>query len=319
MITREAKIGLIVTLCIASLIWGVNFLKGRNLFSSTNTYYAVFSNVDGLLPTNEVLLSGYKVGQVRGIQFEEGHTGRLIVTLIIGKQYKIPENSVAKLISANIMGGKAISLDLAPNNTFHAHGDTLFSSVELGLMNQLSSQISPIAQRVDALVAELTSTLGAIAQVLNQENRDNLSNSLGSLESTLSNLSVSAVSINQMLDSETGALAQTISNANAITYNLRANNTEITNIIQNFSSVSDSIAKSNLAATIHKTDSVLSSLSLMLARVNTGEGSLGKMFTNDSLYINLEQASKNLDMLLEDIRANPHRYINVSLIGGRKN
>ena len=126
-ITREAKIGIFAVISLAVLFWGVNFLKGKNIFSRTNTYYAVFNRVDGLKPTNDVLLSGYKVGLVKSIKFEEGHTGRLIVTLLVEKRYQIPRNSIVKLISADLMGGKAIRLDVPPNDEFHKTGDTLAS------------------------------------------------------------------------------------------------------------------------------------------------------------------------------------------------
>jgi phospholipid/cholesterol/gamma-HCH transport system substrate-binding protein len=312
-ITREAKIGLFAVICIAVLFWGVNFLKGKNVFSRTNIYYAVYNRVDGLKPTNDVLLSGFKVGLVKDIKFEQGQTGRLIVTILVEKKYSIPHNSVLKLISADIMGGKALRLDVTPNNTFHESGDTLTASIETGLLDQLMFEMVPIKEKAESLMGGLETTLDIISKVFNEENRDNLDQSFVSLKNSLDNIDNLSGQLNGMLTDEEGKLLKIVSNVHYISQNLRDHSEDFDLIIKNFSSISDSLAQSNLARTLAQIDSAMLSLNAIVTRINKGEGSMGMLINNDTLYTNLENAAQNLEHLLYDMKINPKRYINISL------
>lgn len=318
-ITREAKIGLFVVLCLASLFWGISFLKGKNIFSPTSTYYAVFNRIDGLKKTNNVLLNGFKVGTVKDIRFEEGHTGRLIVTIIIEKKYRIPHNSVAKLISSDIMGGKAIKLDVSPNTSFHEPGDTLISQIETGLLDQIGYEMEPVKQKAENLMVEMDRVLEIIGKVFNEANREHLNQSFESLNRTMAHLEKSTASFDSLLDGDNGTLTQIINNINAISKNLADNKDEFTNIIQNFSAVSDSIAKANFTATLLNADSAVRTINLIVDKINRGEGSLGLLVNDTTLYHNVEDAAKSLDMLLIDMKMNPRRYVNFSIIDLSRN
>jgi phospholipid/cholesterol/gamma-HCH transport system substrate-binding protein len=313
-ISKEAKIGIFVVICLAVLFWGVNFLKGKNVFSRTNTYYAVFKRVDGLKPTNDIVLSGYKVGMVKSIRFEEGHTGRIIVTLHVEKKYPIPLNSMVKLISADIMGGKAIRLEFAPNKEFHQSGDTLASSIETGLLDQMIYEMVPVKEKAERLMEDMERVMEVIVKVFNEENRDNLNSSFESLKSSLDNLNSITNSIDYMVSNENGKLNQIISNAHSISKNLNDNSEQIDIILKNFAAISDTIAKANLANTLAQADSAMLSFNKLMIKVNNGEGTVGMLLHNDTLYNNLEQAARNLDLLLFDMKTNPKRYINFSLI-----
>lgn len=312
-ITREAKIGLFAVICIAVLFWGVNFLKGKNVFSRTNIYYAVYNRVDGLKPTNDVLLSGFKVGLVKDIKFEQGHTGRLIVTILVEKKYPIPRNSVLKLISADIMGGKALRLDVTPNDMFHEAGDTLTASIETGLLDQLVFEMVPIKEKAESLMDGLDTTLDIIAEVFNEQNRDNLNQSFESLKNSLDNIDNLSGQLNGMLSDEDGKLLQIVSNVHHISQNLKNHSEDFDIIIKNFSSISDSLAQFNLARTLAQTDSAMLSLNAIVSKINKGEGSMGMLINNDTLYTNLENAAQNLELLLYDMKVNPKRYVNISL------
>lgn len=312
-ISREAKIGLFAVICLAALFWGVNFLKGKNIFSRTNTYYTVFKRVDGLKVTNDVMLSGYKVGTVKSIQFEEGHTGRLIVSIMVEKKYPIPLNSVVKLISADIMGGKAIRLEFSPNAEFHQPGDTLLASIETGLLDQMIFEMVPIKEKAERLMEDMEKALEAISQVFNEDNRENINQSFVSLRNSLDNIDKVSGSLEVMLNTDTGKLNQIIANVNSISYNLKQNSEQIDGIIGNFSAISDTLAKANLANTLAQADSAMISFNQVITKINQGEGTIGLLLQNDSLYNNLERASKNLEVLLLDMKVNPKRYVNISL------
>jgi phospholipid/cholesterol/gamma-HCH transport system substrate-binding protein len=313
-ITREAKIGFFAVICLAVLFWGVNFLSGKNVFNRSYTYYAVFNRVDGLKPTNNVLLSGYKVGVVKDIRFEEGHTGRLIVSLIIEKRYKIPLNSVVKLVSADLMGGKAIRLEVAPNKEFHQHGDTLLSSIETGLIDQLAFEMAPLKDRAETLMSDIEKVLETIVLVFNENNRDNLNHSFNHLKESLENVESISASFKEMLESDTGKLSQIVANVHSISNNLMQNSKDIDLILKNFHSISDSLAKANIAHTLAQADSAMFEFNQIVSKINRGEGTVGMLVNDENLYHNLEKSAKSLELLLFDMKVNPKRYINFSLI-----
>jgi len=313
-ITREAKIGFFAVICLAVLFWGVNFLKGKNVFNRSYTYYAVFNRVDGLKPTNNVLLSGYKVGVVKDIRFEEGHTGRLIVSIIIEKRYKIPLNSVVKLVSADLMGGKAIRLEVSPNREFHQPGDTLLSSIETGLIDQLAFEMAPLKDRAEALMVDIEKVLETIVLVFNENNRENLNHSFNHLKESLENVESISASFKEMLESDTGKLSQIVANVHSISNNLMQNSKDIDLILKNFHSISDSLAKANIARTLAQADSAMYEFNQIVSKINRGEGTVGMLVNDETLYHNLEKSAKSLELLLFDMKVNPKRYINFSLI-----
>lgn len=312
-ITREAKIGAFAVVCLASLFLGIEFIKGRNIFSRSYEYYAVFSQVDGLERTNDVLINGYKVGLVDDIQFENYQTGKIVVTILVNKKFKLPTNTIAKMISADIMGGKAIKLDVKPGNKYHEPGDTLISQVETGLIDQLGHQMIPVKEKAERLMVEMERTLAVFSAVFNEKNRDELSIGIANLRKTLENVNSTTEKLDSMMMKD-GSIRKLLANAESISNNIKNNNKQISNIIQNFSSISDSLAKANIASTLMQVDSSMSQLNGILTRINSGEGTAGKLLKDSTLYNNLEHASKNLELLLLDMKTNPKRYINFSLI-----
>ncbi len=305
-ITREAKIGFFAVVCLAVLVWGVEFLKGKNVFSRTNTYYAVFMRVDGLKVTNDIMLSGYKVGTVKSIRFEKGHTGRLIVSLLVEKKYQIPFNSVAKLVSADIMGGKAIRLEFSSNKEFHQTGDTLMSSIETGLLDQMIFEMVPIKEKAETLMVDMEKVMEAITKLLDEENRENL-------KSSFENLNRITTSMDAMFSAEDGKLQQIMANAHTLSVNLKENSKKFDEVMTNFAAISDTLAKANFVNTLVQADSAMTSFNKVVYKINQGEGTIGMLLHNDTLYHNLEQATKNLELLLYDMKVNPKRYVNISL------
>ena len=312
-ISKEAKIGLFAIICLAVLVWGLNFLKGKNVFSSTNIYYAVFSRVDGLKPTNDVVLSGFKVGSVKGIKFQEGHTGKLIVTLLIEKKYQIPLGSKIKLISSDIMGGKALRLDLCQNDAFHQNGDTLSASIETGLLDQVIFEMVPIKEKAENLMESLENALKTINEVFDEKNRKNINQSFESLKNSLAHVDNLTKELEGIMNQENGKLTQIVDNVHSVTEIFKDHGEDFEHIIKNFSNITDTLAKANIARTLAQTDSVMHALNLIVSKINNGEGSVGMLLQNDTLYYNLESASENLELLLQDIKDNPKRYVNISL------
>lgn len=307
-LSRETRIGLFATLCIAALIWGINFLKGRNLFSPNNTYYAWFNTVDGLLPTNNVVVNGFKVGTVHSIDFDDIRQGRFLVTLLVNKKYPIPQNTVASLASDGLLGGKIIKLDIANTNAIHAAGDTLATNVELGMLDQFA----PLKQSAESLLAEVQQLIGSLNSVLDERNRQQLSQSIEGLNHTLRHANSVATSLDNQL-SANGSLSQSLANIESISSNLKGRNADIERMLSNLAAVSDTLSHAQLGNTLASLNASLRSLETTLNGLNNGQGSMGRLMTDDSLYIGLSRAAQQLDLLLKNINENPKKYMRLSV------
>lgn len=303
-ISREVKLGLLGTLTLFLFIWGIAYLKGKDIFSSQLTIYSEFGNVTGLVETNPVIVSGVKIGQVDEISFHPDGSGRIIVSMILNKEIGIPKNSVAHLKGADFMGFREIELIIGDALAKVSNGDTIVSRTSTSLLEDAGQQLAPVKEQAEVLLARVDSVLAAIQYVFSQDIQNNLTQSIESLKNTM-----------VTIDKQSGRLDAIMANAESITTNLKDNNESITNIIQNFSSISDTLAALEIAQTMAEVNTTMESLSGAMEKIQRGEGSIGLLVNDDALYQNLETSSKKLDLLLEDIRLNPRRYINVSVFG----
>jgi phospholipid/cholesterol/gamma-HCH transport system substrate-binding protein len=306
-LSSEVKIGIIVTIAIAATIWGLNFLKGKNLLTSLDSYYAVFKEIGGLEKNNKIYINGYNVGQVGEITFNGSHGGSLTVILEIRKDFRIPVNSKAVLYDADLLGTKAIQIDLSDQDLYQEPGDTLAAEIQPGITQQLEQQLLPVKDKAESMIIKIDSLLISMQYVFDQESADLLKSSIKSLESSLSG-------IKGMLGDD-GKLTLMISHLESITGKLKDHNEQLTAAMSNLESISDSIAKSDLKSTINNTNRTLEQTHQIMEKINKGEGTIGMLINNDTLYHNIENLSKELDLLLKDLQANPKKYINVSVFG----
>lgn len=313
---RETKIGIFATICIAAMIWGINFLKGRNIFSKNCDYYAWYPTVSGLQVNNAVLVNGFKVGLVNKIQFEYENPDerRFLVTFVIGKKYRIPLNSTAQLMGAGPLGGGA-SVNLITSNsaTYHNPGDTLASTVGVGSMSEFASKLPQLMRSLQNLANNLTQTADALNAILGEKGRANTLQALANLNLTLRNTARLTATIDTMLRLPHGSLNSSIANIQSISQNLKNNNEQISRTLENFAALGDTLARSNLGTTLSQLNLTLNRLDDALSQINQGKGTAGMLIYNDSLYIHLERATKKLEMLLQDIHDNPKKYVKVSL------
>lgn len=312
-IPKEAKIGFIGLITIAAFIWTFHFMKGKNILKYARTYTIIYNKIDGLEESGAVLLSGYKVGLVKEIHFLPDLSGRLSVHILLEEKFDLPLNTVAQIFSADLMGTKAIRLNLAESDEFHQPGDTLIGDIEGSLQEQVSIQMLPLKNKAENLMLSIDSVLAVIQNTFNEDFRDDFSKSFEHIVATISNLQRSTFTLDTLLTNEEGRLARIISNVESISSNLRANNDELTNILKNFSSVSDSLASSDIKSTIENLDNTLTQMNIILKDINAGKGSVGMLVKNDTLYYNLEAAVGELDKLLRDMRENPKRYVHFSV------
>jgi phospholipid/cholesterol/gamma-HCH transport system substrate-binding protein len=296
-------------------IWGLNFLKGNTLFKKERNFIALYQQVDGLVVANPVNINGFKIGQVVDIHFVNDTNPNLVVEFVVDQKIRIPENSLARIYSMDLLGAKAIEIKLGDSKQFARPGDTLASSTEQSLREEVNKQVEPIRRKAEDLISSIDSMVVIIQYIFNENMRDNLLTSINSLKNTFVNLESTTQSIDTLVVSQKKRLMDIIGHIESITDNLNKSNEEITNIIANFSAISDTLAQARISETFKNTNKTLSDISSVLNKINTGQGSLGLLVNDQKLYDELVATANELNVLLEDLRLNPQRYIHVSVFG----
>lgn len=307
-LSNEVKVGILVTAALAALIWGLNYLKGKDVFTSRNRYFAVYQNVDGLVSSNPVFMNGFRIGIVNSIDFMPDHSGNLVVTLLIDNDVFVSKNSIARIFSSDLIGTKAMRIDLGNSSTPLNDNDTMFAELEFSLAQQVGKQVGPIKDKTERLIVTIDSLAAMLYQLFDPGTKNNLREGIGHLNHTLA-------SVDELMASDKSKLNIMLGNISSITTNLKNNNEQIDRILGNLSQVSDSLAATHFSATIAHADQVLVEMNEVFTKINKGQGTLGQLVNNDSLYINLDHTAHDLDELLKDLKGNPKRYVHFSVFG----
>jgi phospholipid/cholesterol/gamma-HCH transport system substrate-binding protein len=305
--------GLTFIIAIALFIYGYNYLKGKNIFNKQTFFYAKYEEVSGLEVANPVLINGYRVGQVNELYFDPSMSGEIIVVLMIDKPFPVPEDTYARIISADIMGSKAVDLDLGVSAELAVNGDTLATSLEASLRDEVNKQVQPIKNKAENLLSSIDSLVVAIQTVFNESAVENLTSSFNDIRLTFANLQSTTSNIDTLVDQESNRISSILENIDSLSYTLKQNRKNISTILQNFETISDSLAKSDIPGTFTRANRSLDKLEAILAQIESGEGSLGMLLHNDTLYMEVTKSAEELNLLLEDIRLNPKRYVKFSL------
>ncbi|MFL5752156.1 MAG: MlaD family protein [Bacteroidia bacterium] len=315
-ISKELKVGIVVIIAIGLFIYGFNFLKGANIFNHQTRIYAVYPKIDGLVDANPLMVNGYKVGQVQKIQLLKRDTSyQVLVTFLLSEDVQIPKGSTARIISSDILGTKAVSVQFSKASEMVVDGDTLLSATEDDIKSSVNKQIAPLKAKAESLISSIDSVMQVVQQVLNANVRQSLITSFESIKNTIITLEHTTVRVDTLVNKEQYAIAAIINKINSITGNIEKNNEKISLMIQNFTSISDSIAKANIKQTIENTNNALTQANAILNQINSGQGTVGKLIKNDSLYNNLNKTAEDLDKLMKDLRINPERYVHISVFG----
>ena len=314
-IRREVKIGVLFIASLALFIWGFNFLKGRDLFKQERVFYAVYPSVGGLVRSSPIYINGIKAGYVSELDFMKDGTNRILVEMTLNESLGVPTNSIARIYSSDLMGTKAIELILGNSTTMAREKDTLKSDTQASLQEEVNRQVLPLKNKAEALMGSIDSAMTVLRYVFNETTRANLESSFKSIKATIENLESTTYNIDTLVSTQRGRMAMILGNIESITSNLKNNNQKITRILENFQNISDTMARIRITATINRLDNTLQKASDMLDKVNSGKGSLGQLMNNDTLYRELEKSSHDLDLLLEDVRLHPDRYLHFSVFG----
>jgi phospholipid/cholesterol/gamma-HCH transport system substrate-binding protein len=319
--SKEVRTGLIAVATICVFVWGYNFLQGNDIFSKQRIYYTVYENVGGLTKSNSVTVNGFKVGLVKDIYFDPSDSRKLVVEFMLtADNFEIPNGSKAKLVS-DLLGTTSINLMLGQEQGYLQEGDTLVSEIEEDLLagiTDLSSSLATTKVKADRLFESIDSLVADLHFAFKPSgNTSSLKEALIGLEATMNNLKSASGRIDNVL-AEDGNLAKILADVEGFTSTLNENKDEIDNLLNNLSSLSDSLAAAELASTINNANKTFEELAAAIEKINNGEGTVGKLFKDDSIYNNLEAATRNLDSLFVDIKANPNRYVHVSVFGRKE-
>lgn len=312
-ISREIKVGFVFVVAIAIMIWGLMYLKGLEIFKSKRTFYAQYDYVNGLVAANPVSIKGMKVGQVKTLYFSKKDRGKIVVELIVENDYPIPRNSLAKIVSTGLIGSKEIEIELGDSKEMLENGDTLKALTEATLGEEVNRQLLPLKKKAENLISSIDTVATIVQALLNKNTRDNLFEAIEHVKEALQNLAHTTYNIDTLVDTQRKHLASIISNVESISTNLHQNNDKIKNILTNFSNISDSLAKANIPAIFNNVNRTISDLNLAIGKINRGEGTVGLLLNDEKLYDEVTKAAKELNLLLEDIKANPAKYIKVSV------
>ena len=309
-IANETKVGILAAFSIALLIIGYNFLKGNAIFSSETVLYARYSHVDGLGVSKPVLINGYQIGRVDQLTLQPD--GTIIATLKIKGKYEIPNNSIARLESVDLLGGKAIVMALGTGNVFAKDGDTLNANVAKGLLET----VQPVQKKAEVIIAKMDSILTSVNSILNPNFQKNVDKSFNSIAATLASLEATSKKVDHLVGSEGSRISSILANVEAISNNLKNNNEKINGILNNISTVTDQVAAANFKQTIDNANKSMADLQSIVGKINEGKGTLGLLINDTKMYDNLNSASSNLDKLIIDLKENPKRYVHFSVFGG---
>ena len=308
-IRNETKVGILTILALALLVVGFNFLKGKDLFNNTPKVYAIFSKLGSLAKSNEVKINGLTVGTVYDMQEVDKNVSGIKVTISLTRDVNIPTNSVA-YITAPLggLGSSTIIIEKGNAATYLKNGDVLSTRIDEGLFGGLTSEVQPTLSKIRSSLDSLNRVFGNINTLFDAGAKRNLQEMIG-------NLNMATNSINKMLDLQTGVLAATLNNVNSITGNINKNNDSITAIISNTKKFTDQLSRLDIQKSMDTLQSAMSTLKTTINKISSTEGTLGALINDSQLYNRLTDAVLSAEILIDDLRAHPKRYVNLSIFG----
>ncbi len=318
-ISKEIKVGVFAFLGIAVFVLGYNFLKGYDLFKTSNTYFVVYKNVDGIVKSTQVTINGLMVGQISDItMLNRGDASKILVTMMINSDIKLPKQTKATIIGTDLLGTKVISLTLSNNIAYLNNKDTLDAGVEESLTSTISNIVTPLKDRSEQVLFTLDRVLKSMNEIFDSSGTQKLADGINDFSGIMLHVKNISGRLDELTAEENDKVKEMFTSAESIMRTLKNSNEVISKTLKNISLISDSIAASNLAATINNTNRVMIDFAVTIEKINKGEGSLGKLANDQQLYDNLTKSSAQLTALMKDIEEYPARYFSVSVFGNSR-
>ena len=305
---KEIRTGIIAIFTIVVLIYGINYLKGLNILDKNRIFHAKYDNIDGLLKGSVISLNGFNVGIVSNISLQSDNS--LLVSVKINEDFDVPANSILKISNQDLMGTKGISVILGNSDLLAKNNDTLIAEIENSLQDEVNKQILPLKNKAEGLISSVDSLMVIFTSVLNTDARKNLASSFKNLDETFVLMSESMKELNKLVVTNEKNISNSIKNFESITGNISDNNESIENILKKMSSISDSVSSKDIGDTIKNLNNITN-------KISVGQGNLGLLNSDDQLYRNIEKTTNDISILVEEIKKDPKKYFNFSVLGNR--
>ena len=316
---KEVQIGLVAIIAIAVAYYGFSFLLGKQILRKGTQFYALYPSSGGIAIDNHVKLNGISVGKVNKVSLSDKKDGSVLVGFYIDHDNAaVTDSTIAKVASLDLFGTMAVILQNTRAGNVLGDGDTVMSEVEGDLKSAVDERLRPLEEKTNALIGSMDSLVSSIQIILDEDTRKNLHSSFKSINKSLKVFERTAGTLDASVEKETKRFDSILYNINSITANLNNNNERIDNVLKNFSDISDSLAKADITGTFDKAGKTLENVAVVMEKIEKGEGTMGMLINNDSLYNNLNESSAELDKLLEDMRVNPNRYVHFSVFGRKE-
>ena len=300
-LSREIKTAVLVIASVVLFIWGYSFLKGKSLFDNYKTFYVTYTNVEGLVKSAPVTLNGLAIGKVNNITINESN-GSIVVELQITSDFPISSTSAAVLYEPGFIGGKQIAIEPDfSNKTLAENGQELKGDLKLSLTASIQEKLVPLQAKFETVLVEVEQLLKGVNSVLDKKSQENLKITLSELSKTMVEIHAASASVNSIITDNKSDLKGVITNFKKVS--------------TDFSKISDSLNKANLGKTVKSFNTSLAKVDAILLDLDSGKGSAGKLLKDEALYSNLKSTTKEMELLLRDVRLFPTRYINVSVFG----
>ena len=305
--SKELKTGIAALAIICLGYWGFNFLKGQNLLEAdSRVFYVEYNNIQGLNKSSIVTINGLQVGKVADINFnsDPSKKGKLVVKISLDNDFEFSKNSIAKIYSTSIIGGESLAIIPSYEGELAVSGDYLTGKVESDIFTSVGETLNPLKTKLERVIIGADSLLIALNDVLDIKSRDSFKKTILNFETTVETMNSSLSSFNSLIDSS------------KVDFDITLNNTK--KITSNFAKVSDTLVNSNFGKTIKTFQSTLDNVNALLSTIENGKGTVGKLMTDDQMYENLTNASKELEELLNEMKINPKRFVHFSLFGKKE-
>lgn len=312
-ISNETKIGALTVIAVVFLILGFNFLKGKSVLKTGFFLYAKYSDLKKLASSNAVYANGFQVGTVYSTT-SDASLENLIVEIKLNADYKIPVNSKAS-IETNPLGSPVLNIQLGSSTSFLKSGDTLQSADNTGLLGTLSNKLGPLSDQLTATLVTLDTLMRNFNSLLDPNTKGNIRSVISNLNDATKNITTSTASLQQLLNTQSGALAQSLGHINEFTGNLAKNNQKIDSTLSYLQTTTRNLSQADINGLVNGLKQSADTLSSLINKINSTNGSMGALINDKALYNNLNNTVRSMNVLIDDLRAHPKRYVNISVFG----
>lgn len=317
MLSRELKAGFVVLAAGLVLYFGISYLKNSNLFKEGITLYSVYDKVEGIMGSQPVTINGLAVGRIEDIYFHPDQSGRVVVAMTINSDYPITVTSLAQIKSSDLLGAKEISLEIGPGSVLVEDGDTLRSAIEESLGDAINKEVLPVKIKTEKLIASLDTAIQILTGFLKGGVENDFRSSFSNVNKSLIHLNEITTELSTYMTENRESLGRATQNFEKLSKTLADNRDELERVFENVANISDSLGQANVGQTMLALERTSRNLDVVTGRIANGEGTLGRLSAQDSLYTQIDKTVQSLDRLLLDLRYHPERYVRLSVFGRR--